>query len=353
MSSIFKSVIKLLRNVTGSKVNQETPMHPNVFVFPRSLARRAGFDQLHTPDDLLYAILRNPHAVDSVGTVMVPKVFYYKARTGAQHEFLILKVTNSSGTLVNYIKVDRCPVKELRSPPNSLENWMDEESNTAQQGTSTPLRSISSGPSSPSFSSDSNHLLGEAAQDRFCVSATGLKTQLVENAGRSAELASLTLPNVTLEQLLVLARVVSASQPKYHLFRAQCYWYVFTIWEVLKIAHPGFKQKPQNMEAARSHSLLPWISWHEHHGPETENPIAVRSGINRSHMRLSEEYLVAWGDFSISHVTLREANGARANEARVQAAQLDRDQARREAAKIAEETALLKRELEELRASWR
>lgn len=126
MATFLESAARLLNSVSGGKLfskykKMSDAGSPNVYIFPQTIVDHCGnthLDKNYSPLELLQSILLHPHAVESVGHTLVTSVYYYKATTGAQHEFLIFRVQNSR--LVNFIKLDRCPEIEPVTPPKSI-----------------------------------------------------------------------------------------------------------------------------------------------------------------------------------------------------------------------------------------
>jgi hypothetical protein len=115
----------------------------------------------------------------------------------------------------------------------------------------------------------------------------------------SEKIGTLTLTpdcEFTLEKLLVLAGSVSSLQPNYHLFRSQCYWYSYTVWELIKSRCPAARQNPETMLKVGTHKLTPWITWHTHDGPEQEKKL-VETNINEDRTSLAKRFTHAWASF--------------------------------------------------------
>jgi hypothetical protein len=140
-----------------------------------------------------------------------------------------------------------------------------------------------------------------AAQDQFHVSSSGDRKSLVGEKSECLAMINIpasTVPRPTLEQLLILASVVSAHQPNYHLLRSQCYWYAFTIWEVFKISYPNAVKDTTILEGAGTNGLLPWIRWNQNTESQNDNVKgAVGKSVIESHQELAEKFSAAWQEF--------------------------------------------------------
>jgi hypothetical protein len=176
--------------------------------------------------------------------IVVTLAAYCKMPSGPKHEFILLRVQDyRDPRMVNHIILDRC---------------IEEQSATL----GNQLVALSSSRPNP-------------ALDLFKVSYYGDSDSLVSSCRfkgyRVLELLS-SDPKApfSLSDLTSLASVVSASEPDYHVLKAQCYWFAGSIWccmrqlfavltrEIASIHDPGVHSMFFNIELglAQLHELL-------------------------------------------------------------------------------------------------
>lgn len=339
MVTFLKSVARLLRTIASGKMlseKQETDMlleSPNTFVFPLSLidkGKSEGVNKSYTPHELSLSILNDSHAVDSIGHIIVQTMSYYKNKVGAQHEFLVFEVQHTQQGLVNYIKLDRCPESEPDEPPGSLgdladDTWAVQEDCSVQGGPPTYVvielfrvvfsLSVTSQeykgrpPGSSTFSSSSSNLLGARdARDLFLISSSGELDSITTKEDKMLAKIVIAPSKIPLECLLVLASVVSKHQPRYHLFKAQCYWYAFTVWEVLRVLHPELPKVEWGAKKAGKIGHLPWIEWHKSVGPGKDDVAGVKTSLEAAQQELANKFRVAWELFEQQAVDCKEVS---------------------------------------------
>lgn len=327
MASFLKSLLRALKKMAtrSSPPAVKTEMTPrNTFIFPESLlnkqlqSARDAHNLEYYPDNLLEQILAHPHAVDLVGTIYVTTLYYYKHKNGTEHEYLVVKVEDSIHNLSNYIKIDRCSLRPPK-PSNSTTHNLHPEQDGSPAATyvqcfvclephddlafwlknSRNTRSSSSFSTSTNTSSVSDSLGGQKAKDLFHVSAFGTLQSVAGKPSKQAAIINFPQANrPTLDQLLVLADTVSKIQPKYHLLKAQCYWYAFTIWEVLRLEFEGPEPWPPLHAKVGGNTFMPGIKWHKNSQPK-EAQDQAQSDIESTHWHTSllESYRIALAAF--------------------------------------------------------
>ncbi|EUC67746.1 hypothetical protein RSOL_536440, partial [Rhizoctonia solani AG-3 Rhs1AP] len=115
--------------------NSELSIVPyNKYIFPLTVVKpmksATNINKPYLPNELLELILHDPYAVDTIGTIHVTNISYYKVSGEAEHEYLVLQVEDDQGRFRNYLKLDRCPQpgQELPAPRVWLgpeKNWLD------------------------------------------------------------------------------------------------------------------------------------------------------------------------------------------------------------------------------------
>lgn len=331
MVSLFKAAARFIKTLATGRMSSQTgtggePNTPNIFLFPESLferdADKRGVDKSYRPDELLSDILGHPRAVENVGKIFVTHAYYRKVKTRAQHEFLIFKLETADGSWVNYIKVDRAPDVEPDTPPSSVKGGEQ----TSQEARYVQV-AVSASPQfliqihrpqarstiGSSFSDSSLLLSGECpARDLVRVSSSGTLKRLEKTCPDSSCLLELEITNLatplTVEQLLMVAGVVSSYRPFYHLFHTQCYWYAHTIWALVKQIAQGAWEKDVNSGRAGRNKLLPWIQWHNNSGPESDEPKKVKERIDRHREELHGLYVEECRAFEEKLVVSRQVS---------------------------------------------
>ncbi|CAE6426914.1 unnamed protein product [Rhizoctonia solani] len=346
----FGFLSKFLREMRSSKSHDGLgAVSPNQFVFPLALVTKDTTyperQRPYSPKELLDHILKDPYAVDSVGNIHVTGVSYHKLVEGAQHEYLVIRVQHNQLELANYLKLDRCPQEgqALANPPKSSDLVEDtaaqDEDSVKPQGEN--LEQTSPSKSGNVFlSSSSSPFAGDGlALDTFLVSGSGSKSFYTDE---SKKLASVKFkePRPVLEELVTLAKVVSACRPRYNIFRTQCYWYAFTIWEVLKMNFPDSAQWPNEPLGAGRNGAIPWIELHKRSLLDDELNLAkFGMTLRHSHAALAAEAVGAWEDFQKESKKHRLSHGIQTIIANQQQSEEERARAEEERARAEEERA--------------
>ncbi|KAF8674137.1 hypothetical protein RHS04_07486 [Rhizoctonia solani] len=282
MSSLFSLLGKLSRYLTGTRnpavMNVE---FKNRFIFPKNPPRGAQyFDHGYVPWELLEAIQQDRDAVDGIGHIYVSSAKYCKKQKGAEHEFLVFTLKdNTCGQRHNDIIIDRVPspgrTDNRDTPPANLDDLTENDhralrgepvaSNSAMLGSAltSSHEPVARGMlSSDGASSISNSLIGVPALDMCRVSAHGGFKEMAARLALTpysciAELV-FTDESFTIEKLLNLAVTLSNYEPRYDLFKTQCYWYALMLWELVqrvsdKVATPFTTVRPG------SNRHVPWL----------------------------------------------------------------------------------------------
>ncbi|KAF8753544.1 hypothetical protein RHS01_07098 [Rhizoctonia solani] len=213
MSSLFSLLGKLSRYLTGTRnpavMNVE---FKNRFIFPKNPLGAQYFDHGYVPWELLEAIQQDRDAVDGIGHIYVSSAKYCEP------------VASNSAMLGSALTSSHEPVARGML-------------------------------SSDGASSISNSLIGVPALDMCRVSAHGGFKEMAARLALTpysciAELV-FTDDSFTIEKLLNLAVTLSNYEPRYDLFKTQCYWYALMLWELVqrvsdKVAthSPPFVQGP-------------------------------------------------------------------------------------------------------------
>ncbi|KAG8696985.1 hypothetical protein FRC11_000342 [Ceratobasidium sp. 423] len=281
MPGLFSLLGRLARYLTGTRTPSNVNMEfKNRFIFPNNPPRGAQyFDHGYVPWELLDAIQQDRDAVDGIGHIYVSSAKYCKRPKGAQHEFLVFMVRDKTCDLRhNDLIIDRV-VSPARtdnrdSPPANIED-LTENDHRALRGEPAPSNGallestlasseepVARGISSHGSSPVSNSLTGAPALDMCRVSAHGGFNDLAERLTLTPYtcIAELTFRNdsFTLEKLLNLAATLSNHEPRYDLFKTQCYWYALMLWELVQrvtetAASPFTAMRPG------SNRLVPWL----------------------------------------------------------------------------------------------
>lgn len=152
-------------------------------------------------------------------------------------------------------------------------------------------------------SSTSNISLGlwgeHNARDQIYVSGSGRLESVVNK--QSTLLASVNVTNsveaqLTLEHFVLLASFVSAQKPRYHLLRTQCYWYAYSIWQLLQVAFPELVVYKGVLCDAGRNKLIPWIEWHKRDRLLEGTDLQLVTS-QEAHAALAAEYIVFWNKF--------------------------------------------------------
>ncbi|KDN39413.1 hypothetical protein RSAG8_08819, partial [Rhizoctonia solani AG-8 WAC10335] len=335
MASFRKSVTRLFKTVTSFKMSSGNPVDkahdsPNSLIFPPYFTDRRviGAPKPYTPQELLTRITQDANAVDYIGKIHVTRISYYKETSLPEHEYLVFKVEATEHKLVNYIKVDRSP-----QPTAETEQNQQEIGNTNLSHNISPARwptgSLDLRRFFSSFSSlkDSSFSFGnQDARDMIYVAdSQGLKSLIGQGDSLLGEIEVSPGNRPTLEQLIVLTSFVSAYQPQYKLLAAQCYWYAYTIWQLLLTAFHGTVNFDGTLSGAGQTTLIPKVEWHKQHFESLgKHDDAIQVTETRRHADLAAKYLIVWGDFEKNIPTLQTEYGAEAQRVRVREAQADR-----------------------------
>ncbi|KAG8794463.1 hypothetical protein FRC12_024242 [Ceratobasidium sp. 428] len=346
MTTLFKSVSRLWRAMaTRSRsfgtAGEATIKSPNILILPSYVVggrTQASFAKPYSPDDLMDLILGDANAVDSIGTIFVTQIYYYKEDSEAQHEYLVFKVEDSGRRFINYLKLDRTPDNNNNTRPPSPSSH-NPNTSTPKQDAQTKevhnVRSVSENSIRRFFSSSSSsELFGKRdARDKFYISDTG-EIESFPNIKSSNLLGTIEISwsnasKPTVEDIVLLAAFVSASRPHYHLFRTQCYWYAYTCWQLLLLAFPNSLTFDGELSGAGRGPIIPWIEWHRRAQPD-----AVRRSLTLSeretHAHLAARYLTELHDFNAMVPERQKKYGARMKEKRMHEAEAKAAQAEEE-----------------------
>jgi hypothetical protein len=152
----------------------------------------------------------------------VTKVKYFKCAKAKQHEFLVVQATHKTSGALVILATDRTGRRE--------------EENESSAGMKRESFAIASSSLVP-------------ANNRIILSYDGTEECVTRQIkGRSNSLATLDYSSSssppTILQLSVILDVVRLSEPKYGLYRGQCYWYASAVWNVLCELFPPIKREP-------------------------------------------------------------------------------------------------------------
>jgi hypothetical protein len=128
-----------------------------------------------------------------------------------EHEFLVIRIRYQADVAhENYLTVDRCP----ESSPESQRSSSDEVMRGSKIASSRPV----------------------AADDCVVLSKDGTERCVTERQGKFQVIAVMTFKPPKAPNLVTLAtlfNVVSKHAPNYHIKHNQCYWFAFTVWQVM------------------------------------------------------------------------------------------------------------------------
>jgi hypothetical protein len=166
---------------------------------------------------------------DTAKNMFVVSITHYKCHTEEQHEklLLILKTPRdgASPSKMTYVVTDRGP------NTHDVDSQRCQASSMLLSSASPSLRVIS--PLSPDV----------RANDQIFIPGTGapsLKRYKRQLSQRYNALCTMTLTTaMSLAQLAVLLQAVNLHSVYYNPLKYQCYWYAYTIWEVLCMEFGG------------------------------------------------------------------------------------------------------------------
>ncbi|KAG8735905.1 hypothetical protein FRC10_010017 [Ceratobasidium sp. 414] len=358
MVSVVKSALRKLKLIFTSGMSSsgltETPAEPpNIFAFLPFLVDKCHVESVpksYTPDELLELIMKHPNAVDSVGTIYVTEIQYWKEKSGPQHEYLVFEIQDTNHQFINYMRVDRFPDKsdEKVQLPEPTDDDAAVSHPVRDDSGATPYdTSLSSKEWVHSlFSSSSVSSWGlRNACDKIYISSSG-NSESVHTSGKRNPLGSIKVCNdvnvkrPTLEQLVLLASFVSHHEPRYNLFRTQCYWYAYTIWRLLLSIFDEPVKYDGNLRGAGTITSAPWIEWHKGKRLIDSSKVTERE----TYASLAAEYLIAWSNFQDTVLRFQEQYGARAKQKCVQRAEEQARLAEGVAARAQEEAACSREE---------
>ncbi|KAG8725599.1 hypothetical protein FRC09_004872 [Ceratobasidium sp. 395] len=237
------------------------------------------------PRDLRLKILDDRDAVDHIDNVYVSRIQYCKMPTGtAQHEFLMIHIRDKTDPArKNVMTLDRVP-RDEDSP--SKAKSVHEESGVGS--TDRKFHWEFSLTSKPAMPNSSRYFLGSVhAFDRFAISKNNDPTSLCSSQGFTAyhELESLEIDHqdLTLGKLIFLAETVSAHQPNYKLFGAECYWYAGVTWEIAcALAAPAERQPERHKLRGKAAYLTRHVAFKPPLADKSARPEAVRAIFDRN-----------------------------------------------------------------------
>ncbi|KAB5592455.1 hypothetical protein CTheo_4102 [Ceratobasidium theobromae] len=300
----------------------------------------------YCPTILLKNIQNHPRAVDSIAEIFVTMLSYYKRNGGVEHEFIVARIEDSKHC--NFIKIDRClPEAVAPANPPGLPEEGHSPGSSVQDGLDQPP--IVRRPRLTSYTSSSeSHISGDQrAHDCIHVSGSGKLEALINTGGGSRCLATVRFhggaqPQPTIEDILVLADVISLRKPCYDLLKAQCYWYAYTFWSVLQMRFKAAADWPKEIVGAGRNKVVPWIEFHKH-DLQTKGQINTDEALARDFASIAANYIVALATSTEKTKENQKTIGLRARDA--QDAARDARDAAREA-----EIKLLKQQLEYFRS---
>ncbi|CAE6486895.1 unnamed protein product [Rhizoctonia solani] len=280
MPSLFSWVGRLTRYLTGTRAPSSMNVEfQNRFIFPNHPPRPQYIDHGYVPWELLDAIQQDRDAVDGIGHIYVSSAKYCKKPKGAQHEFLIFMVKDATcNSRQNALIIDRVAsagrTDNRDSPPANLEDLTENDrralrgepvvsNGSVLESTLTSSQEpIARGISSNGASSISNSIAGVPALDMCRVSAHGGFKDMAQRLTLIpytciAEL-SFSDTSFTLEKLLNLAATLSNHEPRYDLFKTQCYWYSLMLWELVQRVG-GTTATPFTTMRPGTNRLVPWL----------------------------------------------------------------------------------------------
>ncbi|CAE7148076.1 unnamed protein product [Rhizoctonia solani] len=282
MPSLFSWVGRLTRYLTGTRASSSMDMEfENRYIFPNVPPRGAQyFDHSYVPWELLDAIQKDRDAVDGIDHIYVSSARYYKKPKGAQHEFLMFVLKDSTcNSRQNAIIIDRVAspgrIDNRDSPPDNLEDLAENDHRALRRNVLASVLTSSHEPiarrvssNSSSISDSFNGITGVPALDMCRVSASGGFEDMAERLTLTpctciAEL-KFSDKSFTLEKLLNLAAAVSNHEPRYDLLKTQCYWYALMLWELVQRVSKTTATPGTSTMVPGSNSLVPWLLAHNH-----------------------------------------------------------------------------------------
>jgi hypothetical protein len=147
---------------------------------------------------------------DKAACCFVESAEYCKCTEDSLHEFLIVCIRHQPTGHKTYLAVNRSPRSSLDVPRSSSEELV----HTVKMISSSPV---------PAF-------------DTVTVSHDGTVECITPPKGTFDVIAAMTFAQPeppTVIFFATLAEVVSAHQPSYQLIEHQCYWFAFSIWQVM------------------------------------------------------------------------------------------------------------------------
>ncbi|KAG9097887.1 hypothetical protein FS749_005176 [Ceratobasidium sp. UAMH 11750] len=338
--------------------NESNMQSPNVFIFPPSVVDKcrdvAGISRSYAPDELMKMIAENATAVDHVGKIVVTQVYYFKEKSGAEHEFLVFQVEDTIHGFTNYLKVDRCPKPEeaLDKPPEHLLDQpparLGEDLLRARGRAVVSRNSKDSVLIYLSISSSSGLIGTRNARDQVEISGLGTLDSLT--SAESVQLGTIMVSTShelrpTLEHVLLLSAFVSAYEPRYHLFQAQCYWFAYTIWQVLQFSFPDSVKFEGYLPGVGTIMFAPWVEWHlGKHASDYARPQDIPN--KAMYAALAAKYILDQGMFEKEIPALQKKYGTKARKHELAEARAAVERAQGETARV---QAALEKVQEELR----
>jgi hypothetical protein len=193
-------------------ISQPTPSEMD-FILP--------VNDLHLQVDLWATLALSPGARREVAKATIVKsATHYKSRTNKKHEKLLIVLQTPHGGTITYMVTDRGPdpdeMEARRKEPSSM--------SLSPMGSSANL-SLSSG--------------DVWANDRIFIPGTRRFQSLdcyKKHLGEKYDLLCTVTLNapMSLAQLAVLLQAVYRHSVHYQLLTYQCYWYAYTVWEILR-----------------------------------------------------------------------------------------------------------------------
>jgi hypothetical protein len=307
MSSLFSLVGKLSRYLTGARKSSVMNVEfKNRFIFPDPPRAAQYLDHGYVPWELLDAIQQDRDAVDGIGHIYISSAKYCKKERGAQHEFLIFTVKDSTCNYrQNDIIIDRVAPSSRTdnrdSPPANLDDLTENDHRALRRepavSDSVVLEStlsslhepVARGIMSSDGASSISSIIGVPALDLCRVSAQGgfkgMTARLALTPYKCINELSFADDTFTLEKLPNLAAALSSHEPQYALLKTQCYWYALMLWELVQRIS-GAKAPLFTTVRPGSNRHVPWL-------------IAQTQGSERQKEldELITEYEKKWGSF--------------------------------------------------------
>ncbi|CAE6434265.1 unnamed protein product [Rhizoctonia solani] len=187
-------------------------------IFPLSLDIQATSGRLHhtlQPNILYQTLTYHYHPDKHVESTIVKSAWYGKQTKGVEHEFILLKVTDTVVNVNNYIILDRNHTSHK----------------VGDSGWSTSGSACSSW----------------GAFDSFKVSSNGIEEELLGDCGlwHREYLEKLRFERkenpLFFYELVTLVDLISEENPIYDITQKNCYWFAGLIWECLRKMRPSAK----------------------------------------------------------------------------------------------------------------